>query len=174
MIRKINCFLEKVVGTLIGLLLLGITMLLCVNVITRYGFGFSLHWGEELATYSIIWITFLGSGLCARKGLHVSVDAFVQLLPPGGRWFMKLVANLVGLALSVFLLVVGWQLTMKIAASGQLSPAMMMPMQFAYTSLIAGAAFMILEYIEIVWELVNNRKKFANETDLDQIIGGSI
>jgi len=87
---------------------------------------------------------------------------------------MKLVANLVGLALSVFLLVVGWQLTMKIAASGQLSPAMMMPMQFAYTSLIAGAAFMILEYIEIVWELVNNRKKFANETDLDQIIGGSI
>jgi len=173
-LRKINGFLEIAVGALIGLVLLGATLLLCMNVITRYGFGYSLAWGEEVTTYGIIWITFLGSGICVRRGLHVSVDAFIQLLPPGGRRFMGMVVNLAGLALSVVLLLVGWVLTMKVAASGQVSPAMMMPMKFAYFSLVAGAAFMILEYIEVILDLGFRSQIQDSETDLDQLISGHV
>lgn len=171
MLGKINRALEKLVGVLIGLMLLWITLLLCFNVITRYGFGYSLSWAEEMTTYNIIWITFLGSGLCVRKGLHVCVDAFVQFLPPKGRFIMRILANLIGFAFAVLLAVIGWVLTQKVGASGQLSPAMMLPMKFAYVALPMGAVFMVLEYAETILELIFKERDQTSSNKLKYLPG---
>lgn len=174
LIGKICRPLEKVFTAVIGLLLLWATLLLCFNVITRYIFGFSLSWAEEMTTYSIIWITFLGCGICVRRGLHVSVDAFVQMLPGNGKWLFKILANLVCLAFSAILLAVGWMLTSKVGASGQLSPAMMIPVKFVYAALPVGAGFMILEYLDVIVNLVVNRSVRSGADDLEQLISGHV
>jgi len=176
MIGKLNRFLETIVSYLIGVGLLGLTLTLCFNVISRYGFGYALPWAEELTTYIIIWITFIGGGICVRRGLHVSVDAFVQFLPPGGRRIMKIMANLAGLAFSVVLVAVGYILIKKVGASGQVSPALMIPVKFAYMALPAGGAFMFLEYVDVLLSLIfspQNQNKIQGD-GLEEIISGHV
>ncbi|MEN6327901.1 MAG: TRAP transporter small permease [Syntrophomonas sp.] len=150
MFSKAIDHLERFVDYFIGSLMLLVTLILCVNVLTRYCFGFSLTWAEELTTYSIIWLTFLGSGLCVKRELHVSVDAILLLLPHRGRKFMTILAYAVGLIFSLLLMILGLDLTSQVTNSGQLSPAMMLPMQCVCAAVPVGAAFMILEYVLII------------------------
>ncbi|GAB6153486.1 hypothetical protein JCM17380_22360 [Desulfosporosinus burensis] len=172
MLSKLNRLLEKAVGLVIGLILLCVTLLLCGNVITRYVFGFSLSWGEEVTAFAMIWITFLGSGLCVRKGLHVSMDAFVQLLPQRGQMIFKVFGNLVGLTFSVFMLVIGWNLMLKVGASGQISAAAMIPIKYIYAIIPAGALYMILEYIEALLKVLSKKEQTVDE--LEHLISGHV
>lgn len=147
-LKRINEAIDRGIQPVIGLALLGITLILCVNVITRYGFGYSLKWGEELATYTIIWLTFLGSAVCVRRGLHVSVDAFAQMMGPGAKRILGLVASVFGMLFSLAIAYLGWKLTATVVASGQVSPAMMVPMYIPYAALPVGGILMFLQYLE--------------------------
>ena len=59
--NKIDKVLFGFEGYLTGLLLLGSTLLLFVNVFLRYVFHSSTTWAEEAIRYAIIWVTFIGS-----------------------------------------------------------------------------------------------------------------
>lgn len=153
---KISDLISKYIGAVLGLVLLIITLILTINVIGRYGFGVSLHYGEELANYSIIWLTFVGSGICVKRGMHVSVDAFVNVMPGNLRKSFVILGQLVGLAFSAILFYVGIKLVIIISASGQISPAMRLPMSIAYAAIPTGALYMIIEYIRTVIDMVIN------------------
>lgn len=62
----------------------GMAALVFVNVVTRYGFGRSLNWSEEIARYLMVWVTYLGAGLAMREGQHVAIEYLQGLLPR--RW----------------------------------------------------------------------------------------
>ncbi len=66
---------------LIGLMMIIMFALVFVNVVTRYVFGFSFATTEEISTFLMIWITYLGAGLALREGRHASIDMFQDLLP---------------------------------------------------------------------------------------------
>lgn len=48
---------------------------------TRYVLNDSLAWTEEIARYALIWITFIGAAVVARKNLHISVEVLLHYLP---------------------------------------------------------------------------------------------
>ena len=58
------------------------TVLVIVNVASRYILNFSIVWVEELTRYMMVWVGFVGSGLVLRYGAHIAVDAFQDVLPP--------------------------------------------------------------------------------------------
>jgi len=148
LLSKINRRIENIIKPVIGSALLLITLMLCLNVIGRYVFGYSLKWAEELSTYTIIWITFLGGVVCIREGLMISMDAFVtQFKDPLKRFFI-IGTNLVGVFFSVIIAYLGIQITMSVLQSAQVSPAMMIPMYIPYAALPLGSIFMALEYME--------------------------
>ena len=47
------------------LMAVGVTLLILLNIVTRY-FGAALYWVDELAIYAMVWMTFLG----ASAALH--------------------------------------------------------------------------------------------------------
>lgn len=46
-----------------------------LQVISRYGFGRPFVWVEELATYSFIWIVFLGAAAGMKRLAHIKIEA---------------------------------------------------------------------------------------------------
>ena len=50
---------------------------------TRYVLNDSLAWTEEIATYCLVAVVFVGSAMCVRLGRHIQVDLIFRYLPPG-------------------------------------------------------------------------------------------
>ncbi|MCZ7658178.1 MAG: TRAP transporter small permease [Xanthobacteraceae bacterium] len=48
---------------------------------TRYVLNDSFAWTEEIATYCLVAIVFLGSSMCVRLGRHIHVDFLFRYLP---------------------------------------------------------------------------------------------
>lgn len=101
---------------LVVLLMMVMTSLVLLNVITRYGFQFSLTWAEELSRFLMIWVTYLGAGLALRAGNHVAFEYVQSLLPSRVVPWVRALIALGILVFLGFLAYYGWefsQLTMR-------------------------------------------------------------
>ena len=50
---------------------------------TRYVLNDSLAWTEEIATYCLVAVVFIGSAMCVRLDRHIHVDILFRYMPPG-------------------------------------------------------------------------------------------
>ena len=48
------------------------------QVVTRYGFGYTPEWSEELARYLFVYVVFLGSALIMGESGHLAVEFKAQ------------------------------------------------------------------------------------------------
>ncbi|UCF95136.1 MAG: TRAP transporter small permease [Desulfobacterales bacterium] len=68
---------QVLLGVMMGLMFI----LVFLNVVTRYLLGFSFATAEEISTFLMIWITYIGAGLALREGRLAAIDLFQDLLP---------------------------------------------------------------------------------------------
>jgi TRAP-type transport system small permease protein len=105
---------------------------LCVNVflqvVLRYGFGYSTRWTLEISRYLMIWVVLLASGPALKHGALVGVDTAVRLLPPRLRFgITATVRGLMGV-FSVLMIVQSFKLMRSQWEMEQASPALEVPM----------------------------------------------
>ena len=75
-------FLLKNLEEIIASIAITMTVLIViVNVILRYGFGFVVPWSEELSVVCFIWAVYSGISSCYKHKLHMGVDILVNFLP---------------------------------------------------------------------------------------------
>jgi TRAP-type C4-dicarboxylate transport system permease small subunit len=101
---------------LVVLLMMAMTSLVLLNVVTRYGFSFSVTWAEELSRFLMIWVTYLGAGLALRAGNHVAFEYIQSLLPRPARIAVRALIAVGILTFLALLTYYGWefsQLTMR-------------------------------------------------------------
>lgn len=87
----------------------GLALLVFFNV-CLHAFSKDLAWVTELGELLMVWVTFLGGACAAQRGLHMSINEFVDKLDaPRRRW-----ADAAILTLSLMMLMVltryGWAL----------------------------------------------------------------
>lgn len=96
-----------------------VTVLILLNIVTRY-FGAALFWVDELAIYTMIWMTFLGASAALHHRDAISItlvtDAVSQRVR---RALLKLVDLIVfGFALAMLWFCWRWFLPLDIARAG--------------------------------------------------------
>ena len=94
----------------------------------------------------MIWMAFIGAALVMQEDGHYKMTAVVDALPASIRGIVRGCAVLATVAFMLILAKVGVECCMKIAAMGQKSPTLKIPMWIAYASIPAG---MILSLIHI-------------------------
>ncbi len=102
---RIEHILIRVNSFIIGLMMIIMFVLVFTNVVTRYCFGFSIATAEEISTFLMIWVTYLGAGLALREGRHASIDFFQDLL---GDQAQKFVRAILGILLILFFGLLCW------------------------------------------------------------------
>lgn len=138
--------LENAFVTLNGIVLvLGLMVMSVIlgwNVLGRYLTGNSLTWADEVARYSMIWLTFLGSGLALREGAHAAITNAQDAMPGPLQHALRVLILLALLGFFAFMVWVGIDYMNRMAV--QRSAALRVPMKWIYAAMPAGFALMIV------------------------------
>ncbi|MBQ7456557.1 MAG: TRAP transporter small permease [Desulfovibrio sp.] len=135
-------FFEKLLKWLV-IVLNGLMLLLVfAQVITRYCFGFTPSFGEELARYLFVWVVFLSLPLVAKTGGHMCIETITSRVSGMTLKVLTVCADIFSLAFLTVMVVCGLQMVER--TSFQTSPAMMLPMSYVYAVIPFGCAVMWL------------------------------
>lgn len=121
---------ENLEEALMVLLLLAMTLIMGVQVFSRYALGMSLSWSEELTRYLFIWGGFLSVSFCSKKCLSIKIEQFVAIFPRRGRAVFKVVNHTFELIFFVYMIPFAAAYLMSAVHSGQVSPACGIPMYY--------------------------------------------
>jgi TRAP-type C4-dicarboxylate transport system permease small subunit len=112
-----------------------------LQVINRYVFNISLSWSEEAQIFGHIWIVFLGIPVAYRRGAHLYIETYCDMLPPKPRMVFNLLIELMWAAFAVSLVWLGWMVAQ--VAHMQESPGLEVPMSYPYYGLVLGGAYLL-------------------------------
>jgi len=119
-----------------------------LGVFFRYFLGDAIVWSEEVARFSMVWVSFLAGSLTFRLGGHVAILYFRDLLPkPLDRAAGTLTAMIIAAFLLV-LIVTGAQMVAQVAE--QRSAALEISMAIPYSALPIGGILMLYQMIRVL------------------------
>ena len=73
--KKILHYLDEYLEEfLMVIFLIAMTLIMGIQVFSRYILGMSLSWSEEITRYLFIWSAFLSVSLCTRKCISIKID----------------------------------------------------------------------------------------------------
>lgn len=131
-------------------LMFAMSIIIGLQVIMRYVFQNSLVWSEELSRYLFIWLIYFAVSYTARREKHIRIDAAINLYPKKARPYIEILSELIVLGFSVFIAVTAITVFQKITWSGQLSPAMRIPMQYVYAAPLIGFVLTAIRQVQCI------------------------
>jgi len=132
------------------------TAIIFIQVFSRSVLGDSLSWSEELGRYIFVWMTFIGASVALQRGAHLGIDALVQVLP-------KKLQNIFALVTYIFiflllLVMIKEGISLVEHTGMQRSPAMRMPMSWAYLAIPVSAVLMT---VHTICKIISGVKELA-------------
>jgi C4-dicarboxylate transporter DctQ subunit len=141
------------------------------QVVARDLFHTSLYVIDELARYLMVAFCFLSGSLALRKNEFIGVTFAVDKLPYKYRRWVDLIAlfsTLVFLFVGMFY---GARLVVQIYGTGQLSPALQIPIAYAYLPIPIGFLFMFITSSISLYDLLINFPESKHTSDLLKMYG---
>lgn len=125
-------------------------------VFGRYVLNATPTWVEQVALLLVVFISFLGAAVGVRDGNHLSVDMFVDALPPAGRKAVKTLGDAV---MMVFGGAMAWY-TAKLALFKWETeiPLIGLPEGLRSAPLAACGALMVLFCAVRIWRRLSTRE----------------
>lgn len=111
MLRKIESVFVRANQAAISAMMAVMFVLVFLNVLGRYGIGKSWAAAEEVSTFLMIWIAYLGAGLALREGRHAAIDILLDKLPRGACRFVRAALGVIILVFFGVLAVLGFQMS---------------------------------------------------------------
>jgi TRAP-type C4-dicarboxylate transport system permease small subunit len=129
---------------ILALGLIGAVLLNFVNVVGRYGFGTSFYAADELQTYSMVYMAFLGAAIATWRGLHLRMDVLLHRLPPPLKAVLGFMEVMLVIVLGGLVTYVAWRYVGQMYALGARSQTAQIPMWIPHIAVVAGFALMVL------------------------------
>jgi TRAP-type C4-dicarboxylate transport system permease small subunit len=134
--------LDRGVEWLVAAFLAVILMIALIQVGNRFVINSSLSWSEEAQIFGHIWVVFLGIPIALRRGSHLYIETYCDMLPARARLVFDVCVELLWAAFGVSLTVLGWMVAS--VAHMQESPGLEMPMSWPYGAMVVGGAYLTL------------------------------
>ena len=133
--KKILHYLDEYLEEfLMVIFLIAMTIIMGIQIFSRYILGMSLSWSEEITRYLFIWSAFLSVSLCTRKCISIKIDQFIQLFPKRGKSLWKVLNLTVEFVFFVYLIPYSFIYLKNTIESGQVSPACGLPMYYVQSA----------------------------------------
>lgn len=150
---KVEEIYDKYVNILIKLtMVVGLiftSILIFVNVVTRYFLNFTIPWAEELTRYIMVWVVFVGSSYCVKKNIHVTMDAVFNRFKDNTKRYILILIYAICSGMSFYLSYMGYVHTRAVYYSQQISPALLLPMWWVYLAYVIGFLLMGIDYLRL-------------------------
>jgi TRAP-type C4-dicarboxylate transport system permease small subunit len=133
---------QRVISMVLLLTVLG---LVAMQVVSRYVFEQPYPWTEELARFSLVWLTFLSAGLVMARGRHVTVVLGSRLLGERTTAAMEAFASLVVATVGVLLVLPAADFIERTGRTS--SPGASVPMSWVYGAALVGMGLIALHAV---------------------------
>ncbi|WP_426417107.1 TRAP transporter small permease [Aestuariirhabdus sp. LZHN29] len=147
-------------------LLVGMTLLVFVEVVLRFGFNTGIHWAQEITLLMSAWFVLFGVSYGIKVGAHIGVDAFVKLLPEKPRRLAAIVAVLLCLFYCGLFLYGGWVYLSKLHMIGIELEDVPIPKWIPTSILFIGFVLLSIRFVLLLWNLITGQAegfKLADE-----------
>jgi len=104
--KTLNRIIDICIKTLSGIAALSLAFLLvgiCYSTFSRFALNKPLSNLVEYSTYSLLYITFLGSPQILKNRGHINLDIITNMLSDNANKILSLVVNIVGAGISGFI-----------------------------------------------------------------------
>lgn len=136
-----------------------------VNVLIRElaaSYASRFAWIDEVCLFGLAWMVFLGMGLALERGRQIAMTSLLLKFAPGLRRGIKFVIDLTGLAFSLYIAQVCFDVTLLVMKSGQVSPTLNVSISWLYGPMPVGFLLLGLRY---ALELAGASNRLAAEPD---------
>lgn len=141
--------MEKIIGYMnfgvkhvLNLIMALLVIVVFLQVIFRFILNSPLAWTEELARYSLIWLTFLGASYAMSLKAHIGMEFFVNLFTVSIRKILYILATVASLVFFLLMIVEGYDLAMQ--GMSQTSPVLRIPMGVIYMIIPVSGVILII------------------------------
>ena len=112
---------ENLEEFLLVVMLAAMTLIMGIQIFSRYALGQSLSWSEEVTRFLFIWSGFLSVSYCSKKCLSIKIEQFVATFPRRGKALFKVVNHTFELIFFLYMIPFAYSYMMSAIHSGQLS-----------------------------------------------------
>lgn len=108
--------------------LIAMTLIMGIQVFSRYILGQSLSWSEEITRYLFIWCGFLSVSYCSKMCISIKIEQFAAKLSRRAKAIVKVINHTIELVFFIYMIPFAFSYMMSAIQNGQLSPACHLPM----------------------------------------------
>ena len=134
-IMKIDNIIFNTIRIVVAAMLFVVMCVLFAAVVFRYFINRPLNWADEMCTYLLVSITFLGAYLAQRKGGLARVTFFIDKLPPKARLVIDLIGKILVAALLVLITYQGILMLQQPTVRIQRTVALQWPIMIFYAQI---------------------------------------
>jgi len=139
--------LDYLVATIALLTLVAVTFM---GVIMRYFANNPIIWQEEVQSWCMVWIVFIGSSAAVRSGSHIAIDVIVDLMPPKLKKIVEYFGYLVFIGVLIYLFIQGNALVGQLARTNRTTNILKVPYYLIYGVMPVGCVLMIINQIAYI------------------------
>jgi TRAP-type C4-dicarboxylate transport system permease small subunit len=145
-LRKAERFFDRLMNLMLlvsGVIVILDTVLVAQDVIVRKSLDYTWSPLYEILTYSLVWMTFLGTAAIYRDDGHVKLDSFMQLLPKRTQTFINFLTSCAVVVLCIFMCFLTARLTINDALNHFVLATILNPPKWPIEIIIPIAFFML-------------------------------
>lgn len=146
-------YVNRLEDILIGLLLVGVTLLVFVEVIMRFGFNAGIHWAQEATLLMSAWMVLLGAAWAVREKSHICVEALLEKLSANARKWMVLFSIAVALVYCGMFIKSSWTYVSKLHLIAIELEDIPIPKWTVVSGLLVGFGLLVLRLLELAWQV---------------------
>lgn len=138
----------------IAFLLAALTLVTFMQVVARYVFNYSFTWALELTGFIFAAIIFLGMSYGVRKGIHIGIDAVVNLFPYKIRHVIIILGTILCIVYASIVFYGGWIYVERMYDIGIYTQDLPIKAWVPRVVLPLGYLLLIWRFAQILWRLL--------------------
>ncbi|MEC9368146.1 MAG: TRAP transporter small permease [Pseudomonadota bacterium] len=152
-------FVSQVCGIAAGVLIASAVFVVCHMVFMRYVMNINTIWQTDFVTYSLIAATFIGSPFVLMTRGHVNMDVLPIYLKPRARFWLAVIASVIGIAFCLVMTILTFHLFREAWANNWRSDTMWRArMWIPYSSMPFGLGLLTLQYMVELYCVIAGRE----------------
>lgn len=145
-------FYEKVeIGISVSIMML-ITLLNGAEILSRYVYGKSIYWAQEMTLFLAMWMVFFGVGVLFKRKKYIVINFFMDFFSQKKQYIMFLFVNLLMLTFLIFLITSSIQL--EIHQSNFRSMGLHIPVNFFIMPISVGSLSIFITTIDSLLDAI--------------------
>ena len=145
---------DYLVAAISLLILVAVTFM---GVIMRYFANNPIIWQEEVQSWCMVWIVFIGASAAVRTGGHIAIDFIVDLMPERIKTIIEYLGYGVFIAVLIYLFVQGNVLVKQLFDTGRTTNILRVPYSLIYGVMPLGCVLMIINQIVYIAKIKNEK-----------------